>query len=88
MTEIKQDHFYGRGSSDDMISILNCADGLSGISGCEMSKGCTSGVGLSIRCRTYVSLFISTYRRIELHNLNDNNVEDDTCVSFVISRIH
>lgn len=52
VTEIKQDHFYGRGSSDDMISILNCADGLSGISGCEMSKGCTSGVGLSIRCHT------------------------------------
>lgn len=55
MTEIKQDHFYGRGYRDDMISILNCADGLSGISGCEMSMGCTSGVGLSIRCRTYVS---------------------------------
>lgn len=55
VTEIKQDHFYGRGYRDDMISILNCADGLSGISGCEMSMGCTSGVGLSIRCRTYVS---------------------------------
>lgn len=55
MTEIKQDHFYGRNLRDNMIRILNCADGLSDISGCEISRGCTSGVGLSLRCRTYVS---------------------------------
>lgn len=55
MTEIKQDDFYGRNLRDNMIRILNCADGLSDISGCEISRGCTSGVGLSLRCRTYVS---------------------------------
>lgn len=55
MAEIKQDHFYGRGSRDNMIRVLNCADGLSDITGCELSRGCTSGVGLNLRCRTYFS---------------------------------
>lgn len=48
MAEIKQDHFYGRGSRDNMIRVLNCADGLSDINGCELSRGCTSGVGLNL----------------------------------------
>lgn len=36
----------------------------------------------------YVFFVIICMWKNELHNLNDNSVEDDTCVSFVISRIH
>lgn len=71
-----------------MINILNCVDGLLGIFGCEMLMGCMFGVGLSIRCCMYVLLFIFIYWRIELYNLNDNSVEDDICVFFVILWIY
>lgn len=50
MIEIKLDYFYGCGLSGNMISILNCVDGLLGIFGCEMYMECSFGVGLSIRC--------------------------------------
>ncbi|XP_061172005.1 deleted in malignant brain tumors 1 protein-like [Saccostrea echinata] len=52
VADIKPDNFYGRGSSRQMISILNCRDDLSDIAGCAMSGGCLSSVSVGIRCHT------------------------------------
>lgn len=60
VAEIKPGHFYGDGSTDNMISILHCADGRADIAGCEIFRGCMSGVGFSLKCSmyTYVILFL------------------------------
>lgn len=66
VAEIKPGHFYGDGSTDNMITILHCADGRADIAGCEIFRGCMSGVGFSLKCSMYVILFlISTETDIE-----------------------